>query len=78
MVLEYCQLFPDTVVCGVADYFPQQKIQWLRAVFCSVSLCAWKQGISLFSGCVPIRDTRLSENTLIFFQTGHLQKLCIR
>lgn len=45
------------------------------SVPCSVSLCAWKQGVSLFSGCVPIGDTCLSENTLVLLQTGHLQKL---
>lgn len=30
MVLAYCQVFPDPIVCGVTECFPQEKILWLR------------------------------------------------
>lgn len=78
MELHISSCYLITVVCEVTDCFPQEKINGcILSVSCSVSLCAWKQGSSLFSGCVSIRGTCLSENTLVFLQTGHLQKICI-
>lgn len=53
VVLVYWHLLPQTVLCGVRDCFPQEKIPWLRAISsCSMTFGEWKWGMSLFSGCV--------------------------